>query len=134
MNNNGQRKQHVSGVVEENPKITDTSANFILKLKQYVTDSGAEFLLFVIPSKHRLINKSKKHDNKQFSEKWEQFSLQKGIQFLDLTEPFHQSSAAGYNLFYDIDIHFNENGHSVVALEIAKRYPKLFKIPTTNLK
>ena len=49
------------------------------------------------------------------------------IQFIDLTQPFEEEAAKGMQLFFDIDIHFNENGHMVVASTISKMFPQLFE-------
>ena len=45
---------------------------------------------------------------------------------MDLTQPFEKEAQNGVQLFFNSDIHFNENGHRIVASELARYYPNIF--------
>ena len=62
----------------------------------------------------------------EFSDKWKAFASKYEINFLDLTNNFEKYSMNGFKLFYEIDIHFNKNGHKLVAKAIMEKFPKLF--------
>jgi len=117
----------VSGIVEENPSITELSASLVKKLKNKVTLSGSNFTLLVVPSKYRSVTGKYDHNVMEFSDKWKHFSDENEIEFVDLTKEFKRESLNGVKLFFDKDIHFNENGHTTVANVIVKRYHQLFK-------
>lgn len=120
--NKGKEKDVVAGMVEENPDITKLSANFILKLAKEVHDSGAKFVLTAVPSKFRIVNKIIDNQVPQFSDKWKLFSQQNNISFMNLTKPFEKEAENEFQLFFDSDMHFNENGHLVFASELSKLY------------
>lgn len=117
--NRGKDKNIVAGMVEENPEITKLSADLIKTLAKEVEASGAKFVLTVIPSKFRIVNNIIA-STPQFSDKWMLFSQKNNIQFMDLTKPFEKEASNGVQLFFNSDIHFNENGHMVVASELRK--------------
>ncbi len=117
------------GYVEENPDITDRSAQFIRKLSNEVSSSGAHFYLTVIPSKSRVESAGQTHNELEFSQKWERWAREQGIGFIDLVEPFHQARRKKDEpLFYEKDIHLNKNGHRVVADAISSSLPDVFSI------
>ena len=124
MYENRNQEQHViAGMVEENPDITTLSAELITSLAREVKASGAQFVLTVVPSKFRLIKHLNDSQSPQFSAKWRLFSKKNNIEFMDLTRPFENETLNGKQLFFNNDIHFNENGHRVVAAELSKNYP-----------
>jgi hypothetical protein len=129
-------KNIVAGMVEENPDITELSAGLIKTLAGEVEASDAQFILTVVPSKFRIVNNIVDNQTPQFSDKWKVFSQKNNISFMDLTQPFEKEAKNGVQLFFDSDIHFNENGHSIVASELAKYCPSLFRpinIPAAGL-
>jgi hypothetical protein len=125
--NRGIEQDIIAGTVEENPDISQLTAALIETLAKEVKDSGAQFLLTVIPSKFRIIKKRPGNQPPQFSDKWKAFSQEHDIPFMDLTTPFESEATRGFELFFDRDIHFNENGHMIVASELSKIHPDLFK-------
>lgn len=125
--NRGKDKNIVAGMVEENPDITKLSADLIKTLAGEVKATGAQFVLTVVPSKFRIVNNIIDNQTPQFSDKWKVFSQKNNISFMDLTQPFEKEAKNGVQLFFDSDIHFNENGHRVVASELVKHYPNLFR-------
>ncbi len=125
--NREKEKNIVAGMVEENPDITKLSANLIKTLAREVEASGVQFVLTVVPSKFRIANNIIGNQTPQFSDKWSRFSQKNNVPFMDLTKPFEKEAKNGVQLFFDDDIHFNENGHIVVASELRKYYPQLFK-------
>lgn len=126
-------KDIVAGTVEENPDISELSANFIISMANKVRDSGAKFLFTAVPSKYRIVNSAADNKGLQFSDKWKLLAQKNNIAFMDLTKPFEKASRSGFQLFFTIDIHFNENGHQVFASELIKLYPNLFKAINIHL-
>ena len=124
--NRGNPPNIVEGVVEENPDISRLSARLIMTLANEVRESGAQFIFTVVPSRARIIQGKDNDKTPSFSEKWKMFAQENDIPFLDLTMPFERESKKGFELFFDGDIHFNKNGHIIVASELAKTYPNLF--------
>ena len=124
--NREKEKNIVAGMVEENPDITKLSADLIKTLAGEVEASGAQFVLTVVPSKFRIVNNLIDNKTPQFSDKWKDFSQKNNISFMDLTQPFEKEAENGVQLFFDSDIHFNENGHRVVASELVKHCPNIF--------
>ena len=130
--NKDKEKSVVAGMVEENPDITQISADLLKTLATEVKASGAKFVLTVIPSKFRIRNHITDNQVPQFSDKWMFFSQNNNILFMDLTRPFFKEAENGSPLFFTNDIHFNENGHKIVASELSKNYPQLFNINITK--
>ncbi len=126
--NRGKEQNIVADMVEENPDISELSAKLIKTLAKEVQASGAQFVFTVVPSKFRIIKKQYGQNKMpQFSDKWKIFAHKNNIPFMDLTEPFEEAAENGFQLFFDSDIHFNENGHIVFASELSKSYPHLFR-------
>lgn len=125
--NRGKEQNIVAGMVEENPEISQLSAELIKTLAKEVQESGSQFILTVVPSKFRTVKRFNNYQIPQFSDKWKIFSQENSISFLDLTKPFENEAKNGLQLFFDSDIHFNENGHIIVASELSRAYPHLFK-------
>ncbi len=116
----------VGSYVEENPEISDLSAGYVLTLEKLVKDSGARFILMIVPSKYRIMGGRYDNSTPEFSDEWKEWARQQSIEFLDLVEPFRLAARNGAKLFFDRDIHFNRNGHQVVARVIQRAYPDLF--------
>lgn len=112
----------VGGFLEENPEVSSLSGQLVRSLARMVEATGAEFVLMVVPSKSRLLNGPPSEGSISFSEKWQKWAKVNGVSFLDLTPSFDVASA----LFFEVDIHFNEEGHRVMAELIAHAYPDLF--------
>ena len=123
----------IEGVVEENPEISSLSSKFMSQLAENVKESGAEFSFFVIPSKFRLINKTQNEKHLEFSDRWKQWAINHNISFIDLVQPFKEAAMEDYQLFYNLDIHLNENGNLIPANEIAKKYPNIFQDVKVNI-
>ena len=123
----GEKQTVINGYVEENPDITDASAQFIKKLNDQVRSSGAHFYLTVIPSKFRVESTNRTYEGWEFSQKWEHWAREQRIDFIDLVEPFRKARReTNEPLFYQEDIHLNKQGHLVVADAILKSLPELF--------
>jgi len=125
-NPSSEQLQIVSGMVEENPDISKLSSYTINLLNKNIKSSGVKFILTVVPSKYKSVNKKYSNDDVEFSDKWKAFASKYEINFLDLTNNFEKYSMNGFKLFYEIDIHFNKNGHKLVAKAIMEKFPKLF--------
>lgn len=132
--NESNEQNIVGGLVEENPDIPELSINIIDSLSKEVAASGAQFVLMVVPSKFSLLYPDiKKKSKLQFSDKWKLIAKKHNIPFLDLVEVFEKEAKNNFRLFFNKDIHFNENGHMLVASELSKAYPTLFKTINSRL-
>lgn len=131
--NKEKQKDIIAGMVEENPDITKLSAYLIIKLAKEVQNSNAKFVLTVVPSKYRIVKNITDNQVSQFSDKWKLLAQQNNITFMNLTEPFENEAKNGVQLFFDTDIHFNQNGHRVFASELSKRYSQLLGINDIRL-
>ncbi len=119
--------QVVGGYVEDNPEISDLTAQFVLKLNQEVKASGAEFVLMVVPSKYRLEPSSWERNDPEFSDRWKTWAQEQSIPFIDLVEPFRRASRGGQELYFKRDIHWNDQGHRLVAETLTEAFPNLFQ-------
>ncbi|ETR74348.1 MAG: hypothetical protein OMM_00295 [Candidatus Magnetoglobus multicellularis str. Araruama] len=120
---NLENKKVVSGYIEENPDLSQLSKDLILKCKQDVEKSGAEFYLFAIPSKYRLTQAElAKHSlqSHEFSDKVKLWANQQNINFIDMTDSFRKQSLTGHQLFFKKDIHLSKLGHQCVAKDLSK--------------
>lgn len=124
--NMGKADTSVGKFIEENPDISDLSKKIMLKLADEVKASGAQFAMMVVPSKFRLVNKIYQSPEPQFSDKWKKWARYNSIDFIDLVQWFEEAGMSGQNLFFDQDIHFNVNGHEVVAKAISEKYHDIF--------
>ncbi len=116
----------VGGHVEENPNLLESkTAEIVLNLNVEVKKNKGKFILMAVPSKYNLQGEGQKIED--FATKCQSWAAQKGIDFIDLKEAFsNYSNTHKTKLFFDVDIHFNEQGHEVVAETIKKSFPKLF--------
>jgi hypothetical protein len=116
----------VGGFIEENPDVSEISANLVTDLARQVKASGAEFVLSAVPSKARLLHPDATNNSPEFSEKWRIWSQTNGVEFLDLVPAFKKATLEGRRLFFERDIHFNAEGHALVADLVRKRSPNVF--------
>ena len=115
----GQPESVVGGFVEENPDISPFSSNLMKTLFEEIRASGAEFAMFVVPSKYRLANPRDNWPEQEFSDKWKHWAANNGVQaFVDVTGAFRRCMNKGQFPFFRSDIHFNEIGHAIVANKI----------------
>jgi hypothetical protein len=122
----GEQWDVVGIFVEENPEISETSSELLLALKEKVTDAGAEFVFFVVPSKFRLENLDNTHDGLEFADKWKDWAAERDVSYIDMVVPFTAATLSGSKLFLDKDVHFNEDGHTITADAIERRHPSVF--------
>jgi len=117
---------------EVNPDITELSANFILKLEEAISQNGGRLILMAVPSRERLQTGSKRQDNSplEFSDKCKIWAQSHKILFIDLVKAFREEySEKNKKLFFEKDIHFNAEGHKVLAKTIAYSFPQIFNVP-----
>jgi lysophospholipase L1-like esterase len=123
LENWNESKNIVGGMVEENPELTEMSTEFVLKLSKEVKESGAEFVIMVVPSKYRLVNNIYGDPEPEFSDKWKKWAEANSVDFIDLVSQFAEAGKKGEKLFFEIDIHYNAKGHKVAAEVIRQKYP-----------
>ena len=116
----------VDDFVEENPEISKTSSDLLMSLEEEVTASGADFVFFTVPSKFRLENLDNRYDEMEFADKWKAWAEMRGVEYIDLVMPFTDAALEGNKLFFARDVHFNEEGHAIVADAIERNFPSLF--------
>jgi len=120
-------KWTVGGVVEENPDWSELTAGLVLEMNKRVREDGGQLIVMAVPSRYRLMGDgSVPVAAEDFHHKVMTWAQANGLRFLDLDTPFRTASKAGPPLFFQQDIHFTEQGHTVVAGEIAKAFPELF--------
>jgi hypothetical protein len=122
----GQAQWTVGGVVEENPDFTGETPNLVQEIDRRVRASGARLVVMSVPSRYRLMGDGTIKVEHDFHETVKEFTAKDGIEFLDLRVPFERASKAGFQLFWQQDIHYNENGDRVVAAAIARYAPQFF--------
>ena len=122
----GQEQWTVGGVVEERPEWGGPTPGLVKEINRRVTASGSRLITMAVPSRYRLMGDGKINVAGDFHQTIKEFTAANGIEFLDLFVPFERASRAGVPLFYLQDIHFDANGHSVVAATIARSFPTFF--------
>lgn len=122
----GEEKFVAGQFVEENPNVSSTSADLLLSLKKEVNVAGADFVFFAVPSEFRLQNPTEKHRPVEFANKLKIWAERQDIEYIDMIPPFTNAASSGYKLFFETDVHFNENGHAIVANVIEHNFPSLF--------
>ncbi|HIB85208.1 MAG TPA: SGNH/GDSL hydrolase family protein [Chromatiaceae bacterium] len=127
LRNSRSEPEIVGGFVEENPDISDLSSKLMLLLAKDVEKSGALFAITAIPSKYRLRNRNRGIETIQYSDKWKEWANAYQVKFFDLTAGFEREAAQGRTVFFDQNIHFNENGHRVVAQELGRELSDIFQ-------
>jgi lysophospholipase L1-like esterase len=126
--NRGATESTLGGLLEENDELSELSKNALLDLFKEIEDVGARVLLTVVPSKSRIVDQVYNAPTPQFSDRWRAWSANNGIPFVDLVEPFEEASRNGKKLFFELDIHFTEEGHAVVAEAINLAVSETFEI------
>jgi len=122
----------VGGLVEREPDLSDISTRFVQTLAEEVEESGAIFVLIVVPSKYRIVNQIFDATTPQFSDKWRQWAENNNIDFIDLVDKFENAALNGDDLFFDMDIHFAPDGHTVTANAIRQKFPDLFPLESST--
>jgi GDSL-like Lipase/Acylhydrolase family len=115
---NDASQKTVGGFVEEQPVLSPLTKELILKTDSVLKQSGTQLILSAVPSKYKLFNQLP-HDSSDFANQVKSFALQTNISYIDLVPAFENESQATA-LFFANDIHFNVNGHKVVAEELEK--------------
>ena len=116
----------VSGVVEENPELTDLTTGLLRELNARVRAGGAQLVLMAVPSRYRLMGDGTVKVDEDFHHKIKVWASQNDVQFLDLYDTFARGSRQDTELFFRQDIHFTQEGNALVAAIIARAYPQLF--------
>jgi hypothetical protein len=111
---------------EQNPEMTERTARYLLQLASEVRAAGSELVLLAVPSKARLKFPHQSGPAPEFADVVRDWAQANGIEYLDLTRPFRAAVATGKPLYFDKDIHFNPEGHAIVANTIRAAYPRLF--------
>ena len=115
-NNRGEPRV-ASGFIEDYPELSNPTAGLLLELNRRIRADGAEAVFMAVPSSYKLhggdvIGKA------DFHARVKAFAGANGLRFLDLYSPFEKATAAGTPLFFKHDVHFNAEGHAVVASEL----------------
>lgn len=122
----GQDQWTVGGVVEENPDFLGETPELVKEIDRRVRASGSRLVVMSVPSRYRLMGDGTIKVEHDFHQTVKDFTAQNGVEFLDLRAPFERASRAGFQLFWQQDIHYNENGNRVVAAAIARHSPQYF--------
>ena len=119
-----EKSARVEKKIEEDTLEKSKTFYYLKLLADQVQEQKARFILMVVPSKQNLQGQKKQQELSEYVYRWSQ---KHNIEFLDLVVPFQKSYKSSSNkLFFDIDIHFNAQGHKTVANIIQKKIPQLF--------
>ncbi len=115
----------LNGQYEENYGVVPETAEYLKRLQQEVERQGGRFLLSAVPSRFNHFF-DVEDDSTAFAQVWRRWAEENGVPFLDLVEPFKSAKQqSGRRLFFDHDIHFNSEGHAVVAQTFLKHLPQI---------
>lgn len=122
LHSDDERAVKVGDYVEENPDITPDTAAYVLRIQKDVVSTGGHFILMAVPSKRMMQSEAKSDASiPDFSSKWREWARLNSVEFLDLVNAFQKARNSGQSCFFREDIHFNQDGHRVVAREIEIR-------------
>ena len=82
----------VSGVVEENPELTQLSTDLVLELNRRVRGDGSRLMVMAVPSRYRLMGDGKIVIPEDFHQKMKSWAAAHDIEFLDLFDAFQRGS------------------------------------------
>jgi hypothetical protein len=116
----------VSGVVEENPELTELSTNLVLELNRRVRADGGRLIVMAVPSRYRLMGDGTIEIAEDFHQKVKAWAASHDVEFLDLFDAFQRGSRPDVQLFFRQDIHFTEEGNALAAAVIGRAFPELF--------
>jgi hypothetical protein len=122
----GEAQWTVGGVVEENPEWGGETPALVQEIHRRVTGAGSRLITMAVPSRYRLMGDGTIKVEGDFHQTIKQFTADRGIEFLDLYQPFSRAAAAGVPLFFLKDIHFAAEGHSLVAFTIGRQFRSYF--------
>lgn len=95
----------------------------LLQTKALVEQSGARLVIMIVPSKEQVYwtqfqqvaSVPPGYDIDQIVRPVREFCLQEALDCIDLTEPFREQARLGRQLYFPVDIHWNVDGHKLVA-------------------
>ena len=101
-------------------KVSDNELTFsiIKEIKKELKNLNIEFYLFVIPNK-KLSKNQKCCQNDFFYNQFREFAKNQNINFIDVGYIF-QNYKDQNNLFFEVDIHLTEDGHTLIADKISE--------------
>lgn len=117
--NSDENMSIVGGYFEEMPRLKNTvSEIYLIKIAKLLKDANIKLILTAIPSKYQCVKKDFK-GTVSFSDQVKNWSKENDIEFVDATEAFRQHVLnEGPLPFYKKDIHLNELGNELIAIEL----------------
>ncbi|HNR20315.1 MAG TPA: hypothetical protein PKN75_10550 [Bacteroidia bacterium] len=110
---NKPEEKTVGGFIEESPVLSPLTKKLIQQTDSVLALRGTQLVLSAVPSKYKLINHIP-HDSTDFANKVKSYAIEMNYHYIDLVQAFEIKSQTSL-LFFHKDIHFNKNGHEVVA-------------------
>lgn len=115
--------------LEENPDISATTAEYLLRLRSEIEKTGATLTLAAVPSKFRLLGQMP-NETRTFADILEDWAVERNINWVDLKRPFADFNKKAGLPFFKKDIHFNEDGQRLFFESIRGVHPDWFKRST----
>lgn len=110
---NKPEEKTIGGYIEERPMLSALTKKLIQQTDSVLKLNNSKLILSAVPSKYKLINHIP-HDSTDFANKVKSFAQEMNYSYIDLVPAFEMKSQTQL-LFFPKDIHFNKNGHEVVA-------------------
>ncbi len=110
----------INGIIEEAPDIKSYGrfGKSVMQINKLLDSLNIEHYFFAIPSKYSCV--SGDWETLTFNAKFNIFSQTNGLPYLDLNDSF-KNHMKREDLFFNINIHCNEAGNSLIATELLKR-------------
>lgn len=116
------------------PRQWETAAGALERARDAAQSVGADFLIVYIPRKLRVYRDYIEVGPESVVHAWPmndlpdvmaQWCLHEGIDFLDATPPLRDAVAAGTSVYLPDDVHWNAEGHRIVAEAVSRRIQTL---------
>ena len=115
-------------ICEQSPEILALTGNYLCNLSKMVIADGGQIFLLAVPSKYQFSDFEQNRNDNPFHQIVEKWALKEKIPYINLSKSFSRRSNRK-DLFFERDIHFNRDGHKVVAEVITNNFPNIFSIP-----
>jgi hypothetical protein len=111
---------------EQNPDVSNLSADLVLSLSRNVHESGAKFVFFAIPAQQRLANPVLKPDAPEFADKWKAWAQTQGVPYVDVAQAFRAEPEKAKSAFLWRDGHYGGIGHLLTARALCQELKDFF--------
>ena len=111
---------------EQNPDVSQLSADLVLSLSRNVHESGAKFVFFAIPAQQRLANPALKPSTPELADKWKAWAQTQGVPYVDVAQAFRGEPEKARSAFLWRDGHYSGIGHLLTARALCQQLKDFF--------